>query len=308
MGSGHAHGHHHGHGAGSQRKLAVVLVLSAVYLVAEVVGGLASNSLALLADAGHMLSDVAALALALLAGWLARRPPTPRQTYGYHRSEILAALINGALLVAVAVGLFAEAWDRLRQPPDVQAPLMMAVAAGGLVVNLGALWILRGGHTLNERGVWLHVLTDALGSLQALGAGALIWAWGWNLADPIASALIGVLVLFSSWRLLQETLAVLMESAPEHINVDEVRAAILAVPDVQAVHDLHVWTITSGRDSLSAHVVTADCRAPRELLADIRRALHDRFGIHHVTVQVEAGNAEEGCGGCDEPAAAHPHG
>ncbi len=308
MGSGHSHGH-----GGSQRRLALVLVLSALYMGAEVAGGLASNSLALLADAGHMLSDVAALGLALFAAWIARRPPNSRQTYGFHRTEILAALVNGTLLVTVAVALFGEAWRRLSNPPEVEAPLMMAVAAGGLAVNLASLWILHagikggGGDNLNLRGAWLHVLTDALGSVQALAAGALIWRFGWQLADPIASALIGVLVLVSAWRLLQETLAVLMESAPGHIDVDRVRAAILAIPDVRAVHDLHVWTITSGRESLSAHVVTAEGRATRQLLTDIRRALHDGFGIHHVTVQVEPHEAADDCEGCDGDQVLPPH-
>jgi cobalt-zinc-cadmium efflux system protein len=319
MGAGHAHGH--GQGAANQRRLAVVLVLSALYMGAEVAGGLASNSLALLADAGHMLSDVAALALAMFAAWMARRPANSRQTFGFHRTEILAALVNGALLVAVAVALFVEAWRRLSAPPEVEAPLMMAVAAGGLAVNLASLWVLhgsvveRGGgaDNLNIRGAWLHVLTDALGSVQALAAGALIWRFDWRLADPIASALIGVLVLISAWRLLQETLAVLMESAPGHIDVDQVRAAILGVEDVRAVHDLHVWTITSGRESLSAHVVTAEGRATRELLADIRRALHDGFGIHHVTVQVEPSEGADDCEGCEQesglpqPYVAHRH-
>src|SRR5436305_9070473 len=298
MAAGHHHhpGHgHHGHGhadpsAANLRRLAIVLGLSFAYMLAEVVGGLLSNSLALLADAGHMLSDVAAIGLSLFAMWIARKPPTPRRTFGYHRVEILAALANGGTLVAISIYIFVEAWHRLSHPPEVRAPLMMAVAAGGLVVNLAALGVLHGGQgeNLNMRGVWLHTLTDALGSLQAVGAGLCIWAFGWTLADPIASAAIGLLVIYSSWALLRETLSVLMESAPGHIDVDEVRATLLDCGEVRAVHDLHVWTITSGRESLSAHVVTADGRTPRELLNEIRGRLHDRFGIHHVTIQVEA--------------------
>jgi cobalt-zinc-cadmium efflux system protein len=307
MGAGHQ-GHSHANAAAGGRdsgrslgRLGLVLALSVVYMVAEVVGGLASNSLALLADAGHMLSDAGALALSLFAMWIARRPPTARSTYGFHRTEILAALANGGLLVAAAVFIFVEAWRRLSAPPPVEAPLMMAVAAGGLAVNLIGMALLRQGRreSLNVRGAWLHLLTDALGSVQALAAGALVWAFGWRLADPLASLLIGILVVWSGAALLRETLGVLMESAPGHIDVDKVRSAILAVRGVSGVHDLHVWTITSGRESLSAHVVTRDDSARWSLLAEIRQSLHDRFGIHHVTIQVEAEDAEGSCHGCE---------
>lgn len=301
MGAGHHHSHGSHPGLENRRRLAGVLILSAAYLFAEVIGGLASGSLALLADAGHMLSDVAALALALFAAWLARRPPSRRQTYGFHRTEILAALANGAALAAISIAIAFEAWERWRQPAPVAAPLMTAIAAGGLGINLFSLWLLHSGRNenLNLRGAWLHVLTDALGSVQAITAGALIWAFGWTWADPVASVLISALTLYSSWALLREAVSVLMESAPGHIDVDQVRQTLLAVPDVQGVHDLHIWTITSGRESLSAHVVTSDHRSPRELLADIRRALHDRFGIHHVTVQVEPQKPAEECVGCE---------
>ncbi len=311
MGAGHHH--HHGHGAhthadpsaGNLRRLSIVLGLSFAYMLAEVVGGLLSNSLALLADAGHMLSDVAAIGLSLFAMWIARKPPTARSTFGYQRMEILAALANGSTLVAISIFIFVEAYHRLSHPPQVQAPLMMAVAAGGLIVNVAALGVLHGGRgqgeNLNMRGVWLHTLTDALGSLQAVVAGACIWFFGWTLADPIASAAIGLLVIYSSWALLRETLSVLMESAPGHIDVEEVRATLLDCREVRAVHDLHVWTITSGRESLSAHVVTRDGLTPRELLNEIRSRLHDRFGIHHVTIQVEAEGVHDPCEGCDAP-------
>jgi cobalt-zinc-cadmium efflux system protein len=303
---GHDHGAHAGHahgpspGEANLRRFTAVLVLSAVFMVAEAIGGWVSNSLALIADAGHMLSDVFALGLSLFAIWIARRPPNSRQTYGFHRTEILAALANGATLIAISIYIFVEAWHRFQEPHAVRAPLMLAVAAGGLAVNVAGLFILNGGRSdnLNVRGAWLHTLTDTLGSVQAIVAGGLIWAFGWRLADPIASVLIGLLVLWSSWSLVKETVAVLMESAPGHIDVDEVRQAILAVEDVHGVHDLHVWTITSGRESLSAHVVTAEGHSPRSLLAEIRRALHDRFGIHHVTIQLEAEGCDP-CGSCD---------
>lgn len=287
----HSHGHHH-HGAASARnrkRLTLSLVLAAAYMLAEAIGGWLTGSLALLADAGHMLSDVAALGLSLFAMWMARRPATSSKTYGYRRMEILAALVNGATLVALSLFVLVEAWERFRTPPEVNAAGMMGIAAGGLLVNLVSLWILHEGRdeNLNVRGAWLHVLTDALGSVQAIAAGALIWAFGWRWADPVASVLISLLVIYSSWSLLKEATAVLMEHAPSHIDVDEVRHAMAAVPGVLAIHDLHVWTITSGMESLSAHVVVREERYGCELLGEIRTVLHERFGLHHMTVQME---------------------
>ena len=292
------HGHSHGPGAHrsrSRKRLAVVLALVVVYMVAEVVGGLLTNSLALLADAGHMLSDAASLALALFALWIAQRPPTPQHTYGYYRTEILAALANGATLVAIAAYIFIEAYERIGESPHVQGALMMGIATGGLLINLMGLWILNAGkaESLNVRGAWLHVLTDALGSVGAIAAGGLIWAFGWNWADPAASVVIGMLVLYSSWALLKETVAVLMEGAPGHVDVDEVRNGMRAVAGVRAVHDLHVWTITSGMVALSAHVVSSGEREAPDLLEAIQEVLHDQFEIHHVTVQIEPQGFEE---------------
>lgn len=292
---GHVHAHGHGHagrsaaaGQANLRRLAVVLAMVVAYMGVEVVGGLWAGSLALLADAGHMLSDAAALGLSLFAVWMARRPAGPRRTYGYYRIEILAALINGVTLVGIALLIVVEAWGRFRQPPTVDGPVLLLVAAGGLVVNLAGLAVLRGGRreSLNVRGAWLHVLTDALGSVQALVAGALIWAFGWHLADPIASVLIALLVAFSSWSLLQESVSVLMEGTPGHVDVDQLRDAILEVPGVVALHDLHVWSITTGFEALSAHVVVAEGSPPR-LLGRIRELVHSRFGIDHITVQLE---------------------
>lgn len=291
MSAAHSHGHHHHGGASSRnrRRLTLALALAAVYMLAEAVGGWLTGSLALLADAGHMLSDVAALGLSLFAMWMARRPPTSSKTYGYHRTEILAALANGATLVAISIVILFEAWDRFRNPPEVHAAGMMGIATGGLLVNLASLWILHEGRdeSLNVRGAWLHVLTDALGSVQAIAAGVLIWAFGWGWADPAASVLIALLVVFSSWHLLKEATGVLMEHAPSHIDVDEVRHAMASIPGVLEVHDLHVWTITSGMESLSAHVVVRDERYNCAVLEEIRKALHDRFGLHHMTVQME---------------------
>jgi cobalt-zinc-cadmium efflux system protein len=292
----------HGHGAAAnERRLALALVLAAVYMIAEFVGGLLTNSLALLADAGHMLSDVAALGLSLFALRIARRPASPRFTYGYYRTEILAALANGAALVAIAIALLFEAYERFGAPEPVQGGPMLAIATGGLVVNLIALAILSGGReaSLNVRGAWLHVLSDALGSLGAITAGALIWAFGWMWADPVASVVIALLVIRSAWTLLGEAVAVLMEGAPPHIDVDAVRDSIIELPDVSAVHDLHVWTITSGVVSLSCHVV-APAAEPAKVLREIRELLHQRFGIDHLTIQVEPDDFEERTTSCDE--------
>jgi cobalt-zinc-cadmium efflux system protein len=295
VGAGHAHGHSHGHShahasAANSRRLAVVLGLVLAYMVAEVVGGLYTNSLALLADAGHMLSDAGALALSLFALWIARRPATPTHTYGFYRTEILAALVNGATLVAISIYIFAEAARRIGSPPEVEGGWMMVIAAGGLAVNLLSLWMLSAGRAenLNVRGAWLHVLTDTLGSVGTLAAGILILLYGWWWADPVASVAIGLLVLYSSWALLRETVAVLMEGAPGDIDVDQVRNALHSVPGVTSAHDLHVWTITSGMVALSAHVIAADdAREGGALLDRIRHLLHDRFGIDHITVQIE---------------------
>jgi len=286
----HDHRQHVWSGGDSQtRPLAVTLALVLLYMGLEVVGGVLSGSLALLADAGHMLSDAGALALALFAMKFARRPATSERTYGYYRAEILAALANGATLVAIAIFIFVEAHERLNNPTHVEGALMLAIACGGLVVNAAGLWILRAGHdaNLNVRGARLHVLTDALGSVQAIAAGALIWVFGWNWVDPLASVLIGVLVIYSSWSLLRQSVAVLMEGAPGHIDVDDVRAALLELPHVSNVHDLHVWTITSGFVALSAHLTCLSPDNRDSVLRSAQDLLAERFGIRHTTVQLD---------------------
>lgn len=292
MSAGHYHGHGHGHGAAhhggkSRRGLAITLVLVLVYMVAEVIGGLLSNSLALLADAGHMLSDAAALGLALFASWFSRRPATSRHTFGYYRAEILAAVVNAASLVAIAIFIFVEAYHRFQTPHDVEGGIMVGVATGGLVVNLAGLWLLHDGRdeSLNAKGAWLHVLSDALGSVQAIVAGALIVAFGWTWLDPLASVLIGILVIFSSWALMRESVAVLMESAPGHVDVDEVRNCLMRIPGVQEVHDLHVWTIASGLVALSAHIAAE--RPSGAVMHDLQHELEERFGIRHTTIQFD---------------------
>jgi cobalt-zinc-cadmium efflux system protein len=264
-------------------------------MFAELIGGWMSNSLALLADAGHMLSDAAALGLSVFAIWIGRRPPTPRQSYGYYRAEILAALANGAGLVTISIFIFIEAYARLGQPAEVQGPLMMGIALGGLVVNGIALWILNAGRSgnLNVRGAWLHVLTDALGSVAAVVAGVFIWAYGWYWVDPVASLLIGILVLHSSWALIKEAVAVLMESTPGHLDIDEIRERMLQCDGVREVHDLHVWSITTGVESLSAHVVLDEGQSYAGVLREIRAALHEKFRIDHMTIQIEPHDFEE---------------
>jgi len=267
----------------------MTLGLVVLYMAAEVVGGLLANSLALLADAGHMLSDAASLGLALFAIWIAQRPRTARHTYGFRRAEILAALVNGVTLVVIAVMILLEAWRRFSEPPNVNGELMAAVAAGGLVVNLAGLFILRGGkhESLNIRGVWLHVLADTLGSVQAIVAGALIWIFGWEWMDPVASVLIAVLVVWSAWTLIKEAVNVLLEGAPADLDTREIEHAILGVDGVDRVHDLHVWTITSGFVALSVHVVT-EKDGPDDLLWQVRELLRSEFRIEHSTIQIES--------------------
>jgi cobalt-zinc-cadmium efflux system protein len=296
MGAGHHHhGHaHHHHHAGAQnvRRLTFALVLAALYMVAEAVGGYVAHSLALLADAGHMLSDVAALGLSLFAMRIALKPATPQRTYGFYRTEILAAAANAATLIAISIWIFVEAYHRFQHPAPVGGMVMVVISAGGLAVNLLAMRILHGGreHSLNVQGVWLHFMTDALGCVGGMLGGALVWAFGWNWADPLISVLIGVLVVYSSWALLRESVGVLLEGTPAHIDVSEVREVMLRVDGVCDVHDLHVWTITSGMEAMSGHVVLdhdEDVHTRGAVLAEIKSELHRRFGLHHLTIQVE---------------------
>jgi cobalt-zinc-cadmium efflux system protein len=263
-------------------------------MLAEFIGGWWTGSLALLADAGHMLSDVAALALSFFAIWLADRPSPAHRTFGYYRAEILAALANGIVLAVISVFVVVEALKRLGTPADVLGGPMLAIAIGGLAVNLVGLSILHAGkeENLNVRGAWLHVLTDALGSVAAIFAGVLIYWRQWHWADPVASVLIAALVLYSAWRLIEEAVSVLMESAPRGLDVAAIHAALLNRPGVVSVHDLHVWTITSGLPALSVHVVT-DQTAYETILGDARATLHREFGIDHVTVQVEPVSFQE---------------
>ena len=287
--------HRHGRARESRQRLTIVLVLTAVYMFAEAFGGWWTGSLALMADAGHMLADVAALSLALMAVWFSTRPATPGKTFGYYRLEILAALINGVGLVLIALFIFYEAYQRWFTSPKVRSIPMMFVATGGLLVNLTCARLLHRDRKedLNVRGAWLHIMGDALGSGAAIVAGAVITVSGWNAADALFSVLIGLLIVWSSWHLIREATNVLLEGTPAHINLAAVEDAILATEGVTNVHDLHIWTITSGHEALSAHVIHAYSISQPNLLKELRTKLHDGFGVDHLTIQMETGDFED---------------
>lgn len=267
----------------------IALVVLALYMFGETVGGILAHSLALLADAGHMFSDMAALGLALVAGRVVRRAADVRRTYGYHRAEILAALINGGSLLAISAYIVIEAVGRLARPVAVDGPLMLTVAGGGLIVNLVVLRLLHAGRAerLSHKGAWLHAVSDALGSVQVLLAGTGILLLGWTWLDPVASLVVAGLVVRSAWSLVKESTSVLFESVPKHLHPDEIAEALTSVEGVTSFHDLHVWTIGSGFDAISVHV-RSDCRRPRgEILRDIQTVLRVRFKLEHATIQLE---------------------
>ena len=296
----HSHGHDHGHqhtsggphGARSpeaeSRTLRWVLAITAGFMVAEVVGGLVSGSLALLADAGHMLTDVAALALSLTALMWARRPATPERTYGSVRLEILAALANGATLLMIVAWVAWEAVARLRDPGSIDAPIMIGVAVVGLLVNAVGLRLLHGHHhgSLNARGAYLHVLGDLLGSVGAVIAGLVVAFTGWQAADPVASLVIALLILVSAARLVREATDVLLEAVPRHVDAEELLAELREIEGLDDVHDLHIWTLTSGFVALTGHGVLEDPSRHAEILEAVRATSGSR-GITHVTFQLE---------------------
>jgi cobalt-zinc-cadmium efflux system protein len=284
-------GHDHGaSAAGAHRgRLLLVFLLTTTILVVEVIGGLISGSLALLADAGHMLTDAAGIGLALLAIWFGARPATPERTFGYYRLEILAAVVNAVLLFGVAGFVLLEAWRRLFDPPEVASGLMLAVAAFGLVANAASMWLLRRGqrHSLNVRGAYLEVWGDLLGSVAVLAAAAVIALTGFQAADPIASALIGLLILPRTWGLLREAVDVLLEATPKGVDMVEVRRHLVDTTGVADVHDLHAWTITSGLPVLSAHVVLERGADAGRVLDGLGACLAGHFDIEHSTFQLE---------------------
>ncbi len=301
----HSHaGHHHGpqHGAlhgghthassadrGHVRRLRLALVVTLVVLVAEVVGGFLSNSLALLADAGHMLTDVAALALSLFVSWFSMRPETPRRTYGYVRLEILAAFVNGATLLVISAFIAWEALGRLREPQPVGGGLMLVIAVVGLLANVAAAVTLHGASdaSLNVRGAYLHVLGDLLGSVGTVVAALVIRFTGWLAADPIVSVFVTLLIVRGAWRLVHEAVDVMLESTPAHISLGGVRAQLEAIPGVESVHDLHVWTVTSGVVAMSAHAIVREPERQQHVLEHVHDVMR-LFGIEHVTIQLES--------------------
>lgn len=278
-----------GRGA-SQKAMLLVVLLLAVYLVVELIGGLWANSLALLADAGHMFTDIAALLMSVVAMWLAGRPPTARRSFGFHRLEILAALMNSSLLIVLTGGLLFEAARRIQHPSTVVGIKLMAIAMGGLVVNGLGAWILARCHHdgLNSRGALLHVLSDAAGSFGSVVAGFLIWRFGWNLADPVVSALIAVLILRSAWGLVGESVDILLQNTPAYLDPAEIVHSIESLPGVLNSHDLHIWTLTSGMVSLTCHVEVVDESACMTILQEIKALLLERFRIDHATLQLES--------------------
>lgn len=272
----------------AQRRLIWVLALTLTYAAAEIAGGLASNSLALLADAGHMATDALALGLAVAAGWFARRPPDRGRTFGYQRAEILAALTNGVILVVICGFIFWEALHRFAAPPIVVTGLMAWVAGGGLAVNLVSAWLLHG-HTqgLNARAAFLHVLGDLLGSIGALAAAALIALFGWHIADPLASMFIGAVIVFGSARLVLGSVHVLMEGAPAHLDPEAIRRFLRALPGVAEVHDLHLWSLGGSAPLLTAHLVVDLTVRAHDVLRTATTELRLVYGIEHVTLQIE---------------------
>jgi cobalt-zinc-cadmium efflux system protein len=280
----------HSHSAaGGRARLQLVFLLTAAYTLVEFGGALFTGSLALLADAGHMFTDVFALGLALFAIWLTQRPADTRRTFGYYRAEILAAALNAVLLFGISGYILYEAWQRFQNPPEVQSLPMLVIAALGLLVNLAGVWLLGGhsGESLNVRAAFLELAADLLGSLGVIIAAAIMYFTGWRYADPLFSALIGLFIIPRTWHVLREALDVLLEAVPSHINLPEIRRALTEAPGAVSAHDLHVWTITSGYVSLSAHVVVEGDACASDVLTGLNTILRERFDIDHTTIQIE---------------------
>lgn len=292
----------------------MALVLTFVYMIAEAVGGWYTNSLSLLADAGHMFTDVAAMSLTLFAFWFASRPATSKKTYGYYRLEILAAFINGVALALLSLWIIYEAVERWQSPPQIKGFPLLLIASGGLAVNIVSAFLLHSSHKhdLNMRGAFLHVMGDLLGSVAAIIAGVLILGFGWMWADALSSVLISAIIIVGAWRLILESVNVLLEGTPSHINLSAVEQAIVTTNGVKGIHDLHVWTISSGIEALSVHISHDDSIAHSDLLVAVRDKLHADFGIDHLTIQMETLNLEteavyicETGTKCFEPAVRH---
>jgi cobalt-zinc-cadmium efflux system protein len=271
-------------------RLVWTLSLTAGFMVIEVIGGLWTGSLALLADAGHMLTDAGGLSMSLLAVWFAQKPPTTENTYGYFRAEILAAMANGVVLFLVAGYILYEAFLRMWVPPVIRGEPMLAIAVLGLGVNLLSMGLLHhgAGESLNVHGAYLEVLNDALGSIGVIVAAVIIQTTGFYLVDPLISAAIGLFILPRTWALMRKALRVLMEGVPPHLDIREIEMAMTTAARVRAVHDLHVWTLTSGKEAMSSHVIVDDLTAGDRIIRDLHKLLHERFGIEHTTIQLES--------------------
>ncbi|CAM4345491.1 cation diffusion facilitator family transporter [Paenibacillus tarimensis] len=298
------HGHHHGHHGhhhhvdleGNKKGLIIALAITFGIMLLEFFGGLFTGSLALLSDSGHMLSDSSSLVLSLIAVWIAAKPASPKKTYGYQRFEIVAALFNGISLFIIAGFIVWEAIERFANPPAVSSGSMMVIALIGLLANLLSAYFLmsRGDvkNNINLRSAYLHILGDALGSIGAIGAGLVMWLFGWYIADPVISMAVSLLILRGAWSVFVNALHILMEGTPEAIDQQSVRAALEQIDGVLNVHDLHIWTITSGMDSLSCHLLVDDNRDSQRILQQAIRLIGERFGIHHTTIQVENSGIE----------------
>ncbi|MGM1046371.1 cobalt-zinc-cadmium efflux system protein [Paenibacillus uliginis N3/975] len=291
---GHNHGHQHAHGHGGKNNakgLTIALIITGSIMVLEFFGGLITNSLALLSDSGHMLSDVAALALSLVAMWFATRPASPSKTYGFFRFEILAALFNGISLFVIAGFICWEAYGRFMEPPTVASGSMMLIAFIGLLANLLSAWSLMRKSdikdNINVRSAYLHVIGDALGSVGAIVAGLLMWLFGWYIADPIVSVFVALLILRGAWNVIKTTIHVLMEGSPASVDQEQVIQTLMEIDGVVDVHDLHIWTITSGLDSLSCHLTITDHANSQQVLQEAIIRIEERFKIQHTTIQVE---------------------
>lgn len=299
---GHSHGHGHGHGhghahdhhnmrSGNKQGLMIALIITGGIAVLEFVGGLVTNSLALLSDSGHMLSDASSLILSLLAMWFAGRAATPSKTFGFYRTEILAALVNGATLFIIAAFIIWEAIERFQQPEAVASGTMIWIAVIGLLANLASAWaLMRKGNVednINMRSAYLHVLGDALGSVGAIVAGILMMLTGWFVFDPIISVFVALLILKGAWGVITQSVHVLMEGAPYGIDQEKVRQELEALPGVIEAHDLHIWSITSGMDSLSCHIVIEEEVDSQHILQQALNLLEEKYGITHATVQIE---------------------
>ena len=293
----HSHPHHEHRFLHSRRRLLLTFITQLVFFVVELVGGLLTNSLALIADAGHMFSDVAALGLSLVALLYTQKPPTFRRTFGYHRLEILAALVNGLVLWSMAAYILYEAYSRFAEAPEIPSVPLMIIASLGLLVNLLGVALLypTKDRSLNLRSAFLHLLADSLGSVAAIAAGLAIYLRGWYWFDPLAGSVIAVLIVISSWRLIGEAADILMEATPKHIDLQEVTQVLKGHPGVEDIHDLHIWTISSGLFSMSVHVVLSDSRDRDCLTGELEDLLSRLFGLEHITIQLEGSGYHRPC-------------